>query len=62
MNTLEENHLADCRTVHAQLAKIATARGALDASEAELLVVAEELQIWRAYGAAEPRGVSRSAS
>ena len=50
MNTLEENHLADCRTVHAQLTTIATARGALDASEAELLVAAEELQIWRAYG------------
>jgi uncharacterized protein DUF222 len=50
MNTLEENHLADCRTVHAQLARIATARSALDASEAELLLVAEEIQIWRAYG------------
>jgi len=41
---------ADCRHVHAQLARIATARGALDAREAELLLVAEEMQIWRAYG------------
>ena len=50
MNTLEDNHLADCRSVHARLVKIAGSRGALDASEAELLVVAEEIQIWRAYG------------
>jgi len=50
MNTLEENRLADCRSVHAQLVKIASARSALDASEAELLVAAEEIQIWRAYG------------
>src|SRR5262245_43295130 len=49
-SALEANHLADCRTVHAQLAQIANARGALDASEAELLVAADELQIWRAYG------------
>src|SRR5215470_13932672 len=48
--SLEANHLADCRSVHARLAAIANARGALDASEAELLLAADELQIWRAYG------------
>jgi uncharacterized protein DUF222 len=48
--TLDENHLADCRSVHARLAEIASARGALDAREAELLLAADELQIWRVYG------------
>ena len=48
--SLETNHLADCRSVHARLAQIATTRGALDANEAELLLAADELQIWRAYG------------
>src|ERR1044071_9586350 len=49
-SSLEANHIADCRSVHAQLAEIAKARGALDASEAELLLAADELQIWRAFG------------
>jgi uncharacterized protein DUF222 len=49
-STIDENHLADCRSVHARLAEIASARSALDASEAELLLAADELQIWRAYG------------
>jgi uncharacterized protein DUF222 len=49
-STIEANHLADCRSVHARLAEIATVRGALDAREAELLLAADELQIWRAYG------------
>ena len=49
-SSLEADHLADCRSVHARLAEIAHARGALDASEAELLLAADELQIWRAYG------------
>jgi len=31
--TPEENHLTDCRIVHARLAEIASARGALDARE-----------------------------
>jgi uncharacterized protein DUF222 len=48
--SLEANHLADCRSVHARLTQIATTRGALDANEAELLLAADELQIWRAYG------------
>jgi uncharacterized protein DUF222 len=50
MSILEDNHLADCRTVHARLAQIASERGALDAREAELLLAADEMQIWRAYG------------
>ena len=49
-SSLEENHITDCRSVHARLADIAGARGALDASEAELLLAADELQIWRVYG------------
>ena len=49
-SSLEADHLADCRSVHARLAEIANARGALDAREAELLLAADELQIWRAYG------------
>jgi uncharacterized protein DUF222 len=49
-SSVEENHLADCRSVHARLAEIASSRGALDAREAELLVAADELQIWRVYG------------
>jgi len=49
-SSLEDNHLTDCRSVHAKLADVASARGALDASEAELLLAADELQIWRVYG------------
>ena len=49
-SSVEENYLADCRSVHARLAEIASTRGALDAREAELLVAADELQIWRVYG------------
>ena len=47
---LDENHLDDCRTLHARLQQIARSRGALDAREAELLLDADEIQIWLAYG------------
>jgi len=48
--TLEENHLADCRQLHERLVQIARTRSALDAREAELLLDADELQIWRVHG------------
>src|SRR5689334_15131397 len=48
--SMQANHLADCRVVHARLEKIASARGALDAREAELLLEADQLEIWRVYG------------
>jgi len=48
--SMHDDHLDDCRALHARLQTIASARGALDAREAELLVEADELQIWRAYG------------
>src|SRR5215216_3953508 len=48
--TIEENHLADCRQLHERLVQIARSRSALDARETELLLDAEELQIWRVHG------------
>jgi hypothetical protein len=48
--SVEENHLADCRQLHERLVQIARTRSALDARELELLLDADELQIWRVHG------------
>jgi hypothetical protein len=48
--TIEENYAADCRQLHERLVQIARSRSALDAREAELLLDADELQIWRLHG------------
>jgi len=48
--TTEENYLADCRLLHERLIQIARSRSALDAREAELLLDADELRVWRVHG------------
>jgi hypothetical protein len=48
--SVEENRLADCRQLHERLVQIARTRSALDARELELLLDADELQIWRVHG------------
>jgi len=40
----------DCRHLHARLKAFAKQRAALDASEARCLVIAEEIEIWKAIG------------
>jgi hypothetical protein len=49
-SSIEENYRADCRQLHERLVQIARTRSALDAREAELLLDADELQIWRVHG------------
>src|SRR5512138_1149100 len=48
--THEMDHANDCRRLHDRLKTFAMQRSTLDAKEARCLVIAEEVEIWKAFG------------
>jgi hypothetical protein len=57
---IRANHLQACHELHERFIALARKRGEIDALEADAIMEAQEIQIWRQYGMTSLTALSRA--